>query len=90
MRASWWQQLGYGKAEALVGHNHPDKFNSLGQATWGVIYGPTSVLPGRIRVYSGRFGDAPFQRPSSGQNHVNLFWALYPIRFLLLPALPNR
>jgi glycosyltransferase involved in cell wall biosynthesis len=88
VRAFWRQQLGYGKAEALVEHNHPDKFNSLGQATWrGVIYGPTSMLPGPGRVYSGRFGDAPFQRLYSGQNYFNPFWALYPILFLLLPAL---
>jgi cellulose synthase/poly-beta-1,6-N-acetylglucosamine synthase-like glycosyltransferase len=90
VRGFWRQQLGYGKAEALVERNHPDKFNGLGQATWrGVIYGPTSVLPGRGRVYSGRFGDAPFQRLYSGQNYFNPFWALYPILFLLLLALLN-
>jgi glycosyltransferase involved in cell wall biosynthesis len=90
VKAFWRQQLGYGKAEALVERNHPDKFNSLGQATWrGVIYGPTSMLPGRGRVYSGRFGDAPFQRLYNWQNHFNPIWALYPILFLLLPALLN-
>jgi O-antigen biosynthesis protein len=46
VRAFWRQQLGYGNAEALVQRNHPDKFNSFGQATWrGVIYGPSSILP---------------------------------------------
>jgi glycosyltransferase involved in cell wall biosynthesis len=90
VRAFWRQQLGYGKAEALVERNHPDKFNSLGQATWrGVIYGPTSILPRGGRVYSGRFGDAPFQKLYGGQNHFNPFWLLYPILFLLLPALLN-
>jgi O-antigen biosynthesis protein len=88
VRAFWRQQLGYGKAEVLVERNHPDKFNTLGQATWrGVIYGPTSLLSGRGRVYSGRFGDAPFQRLYSSQNHFDPFWALYPILFLLLLAL---
>jgi hypothetical protein len=88
--AFWRQQLGYGKAEVLVERNHPDKFNSLGQATWrGVIYGPTSVLWGRGRIYSGRFGEAPFQRLYSGPNHFSSFWALYPILFLLLLALLN-
>ena len=88
VRAFWRQQLGYGRAEALVERNHPDKFNSLGQATWrGVIYGPISILSGRDRVYSGRFGDAPFQRLYSGQNRFSPLWALYPILFLLLPAL---
>ena len=90
MRVFWRQQLGYGKAEALVERNHPDKFNSLGQATWrGVIYGPRSILPGRGRVYAGRFGDAPFQKIYNWQNQFNPLWALYPILFLCLLALQN-
>jgi O-antigen biosynthesis protein len=90
VRAFWRQQLGYGKAEALVDRNHPDKFNSLGHAIWrGVIYGPTTVLSGRGRIYSGRFGEAPFQRLYSGQNYINLLWAAYLVLCLLLPALLN-
>jgi GT2 family glycosyltransferase len=90
VRAFWHQQIGYGKAEALVERNHPDKFNSLGQATWrGVIYGPRSILPGRGRVYAGRFGDAPFQKIYNWQNHFNPLWALYSILFLCLLALLN-
>ena len=88
VKAFWRQQLGYGKAEALVERNHPDKFNSLGQATWrGVVYGPTSILASRGRVYVGRFGDAPFQRLYSGQNYFNPLWAPYLVLYLLLPAL---
>jgi O-antigen biosynthesis protein len=90
VKAFWRQQLGYGKAEALVERNHPDKFNSLGQATWrGVVYGPTSILASRGRVYVGRFGDAPFQRLYSGQNYFNPLWASYLGLCLLLPALLN-
>jgi glycosyltransferase involved in cell wall biosynthesis len=90
VRAFWRQQLGYGKAEALVERNHPDKFNSLGQATWrGVVYGPTSILASRGRVYAGRFGDAPFQRLYSGQIYFNPLWAPYLVLYLLLPALLN-
>jgi glycosyltransferase involved in cell wall biosynthesis len=90
VRAFWRQQLGYGKAETLVERNHPDKFNSLGQATWrGVIYGPSSILPGRSRVYAGRFGDSPFQKLYGGQNYFNPFWAVYLILILCLPALLN-
>jgi O-antigen biosynthesis protein len=90
VRAFWRQQLGYGRAEALVEYNHPDKFNSLGQATWrGVVYGPTSMLAGRGRLYAGRFGDAPFQRLYSGQNYFNPLWAPYLVLYLLLPALLN-
>jgi len=89
IRAFWRQQVTYGKAEALVERNHPDKFNGLGQAAWrGVIYGPTSILPRRGRVYSGRFGDAPFQRLYGGQDHLGPFWAPYLILGLLLILLP--
>jgi O-antigen biosynthesis protein len=90
VRAFWRQQVGYGKAEALVERNHPDRFNAIGQATWrGVIYGPTSVLVGRGRVYSGRFGDASFQRLYSSQNHFNPLWALCLSVLLLLTSLLN-
>jgi O-antigen biosynthesis protein len=90
VRAFWRQQLGYGKAEALVERNHPDKFNSLGQATWrGVIYGPSSILPARSRVYSGRFGDAPFQKLYGWQNHFNPLWTLYFMLFLCLLTFLN-
>jgi O-antigen biosynthesis protein len=90
VKAFWRQQLGYGKAEALVERNHPDKVNSLGQATWrGVVYGPTSILASRGRVYVGRFGDAPFQRLYSGQNYFNPLWAPYLVLCLFLPALLN-
>ncbi len=90
VKAFWRQQLGYGKAEALVERNHPDKFNSLGQATWrGVVYGPTSILASRGRVYFGQFGDAPFQRLYGGQNYFNPLWAPYLVLCLFLPALLN-
>lgn len=88
VQAFWRQQVGYGKAEALVERNHPDKFNDLGQAIWrGVVYGPTSILPGRGRVYSGRFGDAPFQRLYGGPNHFNPLPVLCLIVGLWLLAL---
>jgi O-antigen biosynthesis protein len=74
VRAFWRQQVGYGKAEALVERRHPDKFNDLGQATWhGVVYGPTLPLMDRTGfVYSGRFGDAPFQKLYGAQSHFDL------------------
>jgi glycosyltransferase involved in cell wall biosynthesis len=73
VQAFWRQQVGYGKAEALVEGRHPDKFNDLGQASWrGVVYGPTFPLVNRRGlVYSGRFGDAPFQKLYGRQNHFN-------------------
>jgi hypothetical protein len=77
IREFWRQQVGYGKAEALVTRNHPDKFNSLGQAIWrGVVYGPTSLLPGRSHIYSGRFGEAPFQRLYHGRSSFGVLTGL--------------
>ena len=88
VRDFWRQQVGYGKAEALVERNHPDKFNGPGQAIWrGVVYGPSCVLPGRARVYFGRFGEAPFQKLYGGQNHYNPLPALGLILGLSVSAL---
>lgn len=61
----WKQQVGYGKAEALLEQKWPEKYNSFGQLTWlGRIYGQGvsldfSSLGGR--VYHGVWGTAPFQ-----------------------------
>lgn len=88
--AFWRQQVGYGRAEALVQLNHPNRFNKPRQAIWrGVVYGPSSVLPKRVRVYSGRFGEAPFQRLYSEQNFFSPLPALVLILALCLPGLVN-
>ena len=100
VKAFWRQQAGYGRAEALVERNHPEKFNDLGQAVWrGVVYGPTgSVLPRRARIYSGRFGEAPFQGLYGGGGLFNplpvlalilssLLLALFSPFLLILPTL---
>ncbi|MEN8130980.1 MAG: glycosyltransferase [Pseudomonadota bacterium] len=69
----WRQQLGYGKAEALLEHKWPQKYNAFGHLSWGGrLYGrgPTRALKlGRARVYQGRWGRAPFQslyEPAAG------------------------
>ena len=57
------QQRGYGKAEALLLKNTPEKFGNNLEATWeGTIYqgGANSVQSGDI-IYSGDFGMAAFQ-----------------------------
>ncbi len=71
VRAYWRQQVGYGRAEALLERKWPDKYNGVGHATWtGRIYGPVLALAGRgRRVYHGTWGSAPFQsvyQPPSG------------------------
>ncbi len=58
------QQAGYGVAEALLRHKHPEYFNSLGGMRWrGRIYSPSrlSDLFGRFVIYHGAFGGALFQ-----------------------------
>lgn len=87
VRDFWRQQVGYGRAETMVARNHPDKFSGLGQAIWrGVIYGPSSILPGRSFVYSGRFGGAPFQRLYQERRNFRVQTVLYFLLGLALLA----
>jgi cellulose synthase/poly-beta-1,6-N-acetylglucosamine synthase-like glycosyltransferase len=58
------QQMGYGKAEALLYFKHPYRFNLLGQSRWlGRIYGEltSAVLSRRPIIYFGAFGRGLFQ-----------------------------
>jgi hypothetical protein len=56
------QQRGYGRAEALVGARHPDRFTTAGSARWrGLIYTSSGPHLGRQRVYRGLYGAASFQ-----------------------------
>lgn len=58
------QQRGYGIAEALLRHKHPEYFNSLGGMRWrGRIYNPTRLAGvfGRSVIYHGIFGSGLFQ-----------------------------
>lgn len=61
------QQIGYGKAEALLMPMHPKRFRGLGGAVWnGRVY--TSQLIGEGVVYHGHYGYEPYQLiyPDSG------------------------
>jgi O-antigen biosynthesis protein len=58
------QQMGYGKAEALLYFKHPYRFNLLGQSRWlGRIYGDltSSLFSRRPIIYFGAFGRGLFQ-----------------------------
>ncbi len=61
----WRQQMGYGKAEALLEEKWPQKYNSLGHISWGGrLYGKGLTLhvhSSRARIYQGVWGSAPFQ-----------------------------
>jgi GT2 family glycosyltransferase len=68
------QQVGYGRAEALLERKWPEKFNAVGHIPWnGRIYGRgltrhLGFRPGRI--YQGVWGSAPFQavyQPAPGK-----------------------
>lgn len=56
------QQRGYGEAEALLYHKHPDRFGSNGIRWEGFIYSgaPLSVDFNSV-IYHGPMGEAPFQ-----------------------------
>jgi hypothetical protein len=65
VRMYWRQQVGYGRAEALLERKWPDRYNGAGHVAWaGRLYGKglTAMLrPRRWRIYQGTWGTAPFQ-----------------------------
>jgi hypothetical protein len=64
LAAYWKQQVGYGKAEALLERKWPEKYNAAGHLTWcGRVYGNghTRVLGRAWKIYYGMWGNAPFQ-----------------------------
>src|SRR6266536_2529289 len=65
LRTYWRQQIGYGRAEAMLERKWPEKYNGPGHVRWaGRIYGPgiTPLLGWRRpRIYHGVWGAAPFQ-----------------------------
>ncbi len=65
IRAYWKQQVGYGRAEAMLERKWPEKYNAPGHVRWaGRIYGsglPYALGWRRGRVYHGIWGVAPYQ-----------------------------
>ena len=65
VRAYWKQQMGYGKAEALLERKWPEKYNAAGHPRWtGRVYGrrgPMASWWSRGRIYQGIWGSAPYQ-----------------------------
>ena len=58
------QQIGYGKAEAILIRDHAQRFGMLGGARWhGMVYqgGGMRLVDRMPRIYQGVFGYAPFQ-----------------------------
>lgn len=99
VRAYLKQQMGYGKAEALLFFKHPLHFNLLGQSRWlGRIYGDltTSFFSRRPVIYYGAFGEGLFQtlyeRPASFFTYLpfTLEWNLVAAVLLLTALLSGE
>src|SRR5437867_2424579 len=84
------QQVGYGRAEALLEHKWPARYNSIGQLSWrGRLYGrgvslDFSAMHGR--VYQGVWGTAPFQSLYESRNS-RWSMALAPEWYLMIALL---
>jgi len=97
VRTYWKQQLGYGRAEALLEDKFPDRYNALGHYSWaGRIYGNGLTRALAIRrglIYHGQWGSAPFQTlhepPASLLAMLPLMpeWHLASVALALLAAL---
>jgi O-antigen biosynthesis protein len=85
------QQIGYGRAEALLERKWPERYNSAGHVSWlGRIYGgglARSLLPGRWHVYYGTWGSAPFQPAYDTQPGRLASLTLMPELYLLIAVL---
>jgi len=66
LRGFWKQQVGYGKAEAMVERKWPEKYNTAGQIAWGGrIYSDglaRSLQCAHGRIYQGTWGTAFYTR----------------------------
>ena len=75
LKAYWKQQMGYGKAEALLESKWPERYNSFGHITWGGrIYGNGATLPIRMKkdkIFHGTWGSSLFQSVYGGsESHL--------------------
>ncbi|HEY2989179.1 MAG TPA: glycosyltransferase [Candidatus Binatia bacterium] len=88
--AYWKQQIGYGKAEALLERKWPEKYNAAGHVTWGGrVYGNghTRVLGKVWRIYYGTWGGAPFQSRHEAAPGLARSLPLMPEWYLVILAL---
>ena len=84
------QQVGYGRAEAMLEDKWPSKYNAVGHLSWeGRIYGrgAARALVRPQRVYHGLWGEAPYQ--SLYERTPGTWWTLplMPEWYLLLGVL---
>jgi GT2 family glycosyltransferase len=88
IRRYWRQQVGYGRAEAMLERKWPRKYNTAGHVPWsGRIYARARTrklwaAPGRI--YQGTFGMAHFQAVYEPPSGVLASLPLMPEWYLLV------
>ena len=84
------QQLGYGRAEALVHARHPDRFTAAGSARWrGHIYSSLTAGGRTDRIYRGLYGAAAYQSVYRGSQRLDLAHQLgVPLAAAALLTLP--
>ncbi len=91
VRAYWKQQMGYGKAEALLERKWPEKYNAAGHPRWtGRVYGPRGPLASwwtRGRIYQGIWGSAPYQALYQPTHNLASTLPLMPEWYLVVFAL---
>lgn len=91
VRTFWKQQRGYGRAESLLEHKWPDRFNGAGQARWaGRVYGGVANqhrAPHRSFIYGGPWGSAPYQFLYEPEMSRLAAFTLSPEWYLLVAAL---
>jgi GT2 family glycosyltransferase len=78
LKRYWTQQVGYGKAEALLERKWPQKYNAAGHLAWsGRLYDPSVIAMShwsRGRIYQGTWGLAPYQSLYQPRGHP--LWSL--------------
>ena len=91
LRTYWRQQIGYGKAEALLEQKWPEKYNAAGHVAWaGRIYGAgvtRALRLGRGRIYQGTWGSALFQSVYEPAPGLLRSLPLMPEWYLIIAAL---
>lgn len=90
IRAYWKQQIGYGKAEALLESKWPEKYNAVGHLTWaGRIYnkGFIPILGRGGRLYQAVQGETHSRAPYEPASGVYGSLPLMPEWFLIVCVL---
>ncbi|PRP90349.1 putative glycosyltransferase EpsH [Enhygromyxa salina] len=89
--AYWRQQIGYGKAEALLEDKWPERYSAVGHLAWaGRLYGRGVQLAipfGRARVRGGVWGSAAYQSLYEPAPSGLLALPLMPEWWLVIAAL---